>query len=490
MPNADTILELTVHDEVSSAAVGAAMRATITGLGLANDRATRVALVVEELVTESRAREANLGAIDTVKIMVDLHGDMVSIRVVDYRIPVSSADTRILSSRKLAAMGFIDRLHIANHGKEGNVAECRIRFQAPPDLASSGAEALDESTPAVSNDEAGKVEIRNMIPADVDGLIRCIFRCYGYSYRDEIIYQPTALRRLLRSGRMRSVVAVDQGGEVIGHASMTFASTTERIPEAGRLVVDPRYRGHHFAERLAAARAGVAADNGVPGLWAECVTNHVASQRNLIHLGAVEVGLLIGGSPSDVVTAGLASHNKGRRTLLAMYTLITTQEDPAANVTARLAPKLTELAQRLGTKRRVQTAIQPGTGHTKLTLELSMSAGVAHLRIDRIGADLVKRVAAELDSLIGFELGAVHLDLPLADVAAGWSIQSLEQLGFCWATWIPAARSEGDVLRLQRVGEHAVDVEHVVFARPEGQELADWVISEWNRVRRGAGTPG
>ena len=41
------------------------------------------------------------------------------------------------------------------------------------------------------------------------------------------------------------------------------------------------------------------------------------------------------------------------------------------------------------------------------------------------------------------------------------------------------------MLRLQRTGSHPVETEHIACARPEGEQVRDYVLADWRRVRRG-----
>ncbi|MEI8080462.1 MAG: GNAT family N-acetyltransferase [Actinomycetes bacterium] len=482
MPQVDSVLELTAHDQAPTSALAAPVRATISGLGVDPQRADQLATLVGELISEARSREPFSGSPEAIKVAIEVEGDVVAVTVTDFRLPVNANSTSHLQSRRLAAMGFTDHLHIASHGRDGNVAVCRIGLNEEKAANTDEIQQLDDTVePALPS---AAIHIRAMTVADVDSLIRCMFRCYGYSYPDDKLYQRKSLRKLLKSGQMISVIGTADDGEVVGHEAMTFASSVDRIPEAGRFVVDPRYRGHHLAERLADARAGLATERGIPGLWAECVTNHPASQLTEIHLGGHEVGLLIGGFTDDVEMAGLNVETRGRMTLMAMYTPIDKSRKVVSNVPEHLVPAFKRLTERLDLMRKFSTNVHAPTGSTKLTADINLGFGVAHLRIDRIGRDLVSRVASEIGTLIAFELGSTHLDISLADRHAPWAINALEQLGFCWASWIPNARDDGDVLRLQRIGEHSVDIAHIATARPEGREVADHVISEWERVRR------
>ncbi|MEI6622060.1 MAG: GNAT family N-acetyltransferase, partial [Actinomycetes bacterium] len=401
MPQVDSVLELTAHDQAPTAALGAPIRATISGLGVLPERADQLAVLVEELISEARSREPFSGSSDVIKIAIEVQGDVVAVTVTDFRIPVDSGSTSRLQSRRLAAMGFTDHLHIASHGRDGNVAVCRIAIGDENAANTDDIEQLDESAEPAQASAA--VTIRTMKTSDVGSLIRCMFRCYGYSYPDDKLYQPESLRRLLKSGQMISVIAVAEDGEVVGHEAMTFASSVDRIPEAGRFVVDPRFRGHHLAERLADARAGLATELGIPGLWAECVTNHPASQLTEIHLGGHEVGLLIGGFVGDVEMAGLSVQTRGRMTLMAMYTPIDKSRKISSHVPEHLLPAFKRLTGRLDLQRKFVTAVNAPTGSTKITVDINLGFGVAHLRIDRIGRDLVSRIASEIGTLIAFE---------------------------------------------------------------------------------------
>jgi hypothetical protein len=152
------------------------------------------------------------------------------------------------------------------------------------------------------------------------------------------------------------------------------------------------------------------------------------------------------------------------------------------------ADLLGELQAELGLARTVARAEKPSSGTSRLRAIVVPDSGVAHIRVEHLGADVLTRVAHELDGLDAFDLGAVHLDVPLAEPGAGAAVTDLERLGFCYAAWLPDFAPSGDVLRLQRVGSHPVEVEHIICARSQGERIRDYVIADWHRVRRGGVT--
>ena len=268
---------------------------------------------------------------------------------------------------------------------------------------------------------------------------------------------------------MRSVVAVTPDGTVVGHCAVFVERKGDPVPESGRLVVDPRYRGHHLAERMATVRRELAGEHGFPGIWAEAVTNHPSSQREVIKLGGVEVGLLIGGSPAAVRMAGFANANEGRRSLIVTYTPLA----PVArtiHVPERHAAIVGELAGAAGTRARDRDGgVRATAGHARISTKVTPQTGVAHVRVAHAGADLASKVADELEGLDAFDLGAVHLDVPLDEPARRRGDRGARGARFRLRGLDPRLRADGDIVRLQRVGSHPVDVEHVVCARPGGR---------------------
>lgn len=492
-PSPPPDLELRLGPEAPASAAGAAVRAVALESGVTSERATRLRALVEQLVVESRSREAVGGAEDIV-VRVRHTGSTLQVEMQDRRLPLDPAEARASRARRLVALGFADHLHLAAAGPDGNVAT----FAVGPDeveLAEGGG-PLPDDVDRVSDEVADGVVVREMVAADAVGLARCVYRCYGYSYLDPMMYRPARIRRALGSGAMRSVVAVTADGEVVGHIAVTFERPGDPVPEGGRLVVDPRFRGRHLAERLAAGRAAMVEGLGLPGMWMECVANHPFSQREVLATGGSETGFLVGAQPATVHMEGVPNASRGRHSLVAMYVPSSDPGPSVLHVPPRHAGFLRELVGRMGLDREVRTG--PGdegpgaTGApaadaatTTMSVGVEAPVGLAHLRVGTVGADLAERIADELEGLADFDLAVVHLDLPLCDPATAGAVEPLERLGFFWGAWVPCFSPAGDVLRLQRVGDRPVDHDHVECARPEGEAVRDHVLDEWRRVLHG-----
>jgi hypothetical protein len=480
---------------------GTAIEAQAVHSGLPPVRAAQLRVLVERLITEGRSREAVPGDTD---VEVRLHHGPGHLRVEvrDRRLPLTAAETKRSQARRLAAIGFADRIRIGRDGERGNRAEVEVRldtddsvadFVEPHDIGGPDT----PRPPRVGEAEAAALEVREMSPSDAAGLARCIYRCYGYTYLNPMMYRPRQIAAALRTGQMTSVVAVTPDGEVVGHMALTFDHSGDPVPEAGKLVVDPRYRGYHLSDRLAEHRKAVAVEMELPGYWLECVTNHPYSQKEALATGGVETGLLLGMTPSSSEMTGVENFSGGRHALIPCYVPLPADLDKDAqagrsrqvHVPARHAELVDRLYGALGLRREVRIDPAPaGTdrvGDTVLTTDVTPAAGRAHLRVASIGDDLGERVAQELEGLMAFEVATTHVDLPLWQPAAAAAVEALEPLGFFWAALVPCFGAGGDVLRLQRLGDHPVQTEGIVCARAEAEQMRDVVLAEWHRVQRG-----
>ena len=467
-------------------AVATAVRACAIGNGVGVERSTKLQVLVEELLREARRREVVVGD-EAIDVEVVFDGGTFLVRVLDSRLPLTSREVRQLGSRRLVAMGFADALSTRYRPSEGNLAECSLDLTRA-DGRTIGDEVIGPDAPDAPDEVADHLAIGPLEAADIPDLIRCVYRCYGYTYCEPAFYDERHIRRLLAAGLMHSVVAKTMEGEVVGHCALTFAPGG-LVPEAGRMIVDPRFRGHHLAEQLAAARNDRAIELGVTGVLCHCVSNHTGSQVTALRRGAVEVGVLIGATDPATSMPGLPDGGVGRGGLVVMYNRCGPPSSSTLVAPKRHAPMLRAMADELGLERSIETARhEPSEERTVASSAVSwVDGGRATIEVTTIGHDLLDVAADALEGFEGLDLPFVSVELPGADPSAAWAIDELERDGFTFASWLPDARRTGDVLCLQRVSDRVVDLEGIRCARPEGEQLRDAVIAAWLRVREVVG---
>jgi RimJ/RimL family protein N-acetyltransferase len=322
-------------------------------------------------------------------------------------------------------------------------------------------------------------EIRRLTVEDIPQLIECIRRCYGDSYPFHDMYDPVALQKIVDDKMMYSVVAQHPDGHLIGHCALTFDSTHNTTPEAGKMVVDPDYRGHHIAESMAKMRIDIAKELDLVGFWTDCVTNHPYSQHEMIAFGAQETGMLLGASPSREM-AGLQNFTDTRMSFLSCYLplkeLISTIYLPQHHLDF-----VGDLAQQINVKRTIVQSNAIGTGKSEFNIRVNSETQTANIKVLHIGEDFSSEISTELAKLESFNLAFVMLNLPISQESAALAFSQLEDMGFFWGAWLPNYSAQGDVLRLQKLHE-SVNVDEIICARPQGENIKQYVISEWNRV--------
>lgn len=322
-------------------------------------------------------------------------------------------------------------------------------------------------------------EIRLLKVADIPQLIDCIKRCYGDSYPFHEMYDPVALQKMVDDKHMHSVVAQHPDGHLIGHCALTFDGTNNTTPEAGKMIVDPDFRGHHIAEAMAKKRIEIAQELDLVGFWTDCVTNHPYSQDEMIAFGAQETGVLLGAAPSREM-AGLQNFTDTRMSFLSCYLPLKEQ------VNTIYLPKnhidfVSDLAKKIKVNRKIAQSSVLGSDKSEYIVTVNPETQMANIKVQHIGEDFSSAISSELEKLEPQNLAFTMLNLPISQAAAALAFSQLEEMGFFWGAWLPNYSAQGDVLRLQKLHE-SVNVDEIICARAQGEDMKKYVISEWNRV--------
>ncbi len=317
---------------------------------------------------------------------------------------------------------------------------------------------------------------------DLSQLIDCVRRCYGESYPNKVMYDISQLEEIIDNKLMHSVVAKLGDGQIVGHCALTFDGIHNVSPEAGKMMVDPNFRGQHIAEIMAKKRIEIAKELSLPGFWTECVTNHPYSQHEMIAFNAKETGLFIGDTPATISMKGLENHPDTRMSLLTFY-LQLNDRPHTIFMPAQHVDHAKVLVKDLNLQRNIVSTNIAATGQTTFHSVINSSIQTANIAIDRIGGDLVNAVKDELAKLEALNLASIYLDIPIEQETAAEAYLELESIGFFWGSWMPNFSIKGDSLRLQKIYQ-PVNVDTIICAREQGYNIKNYVLSEWQRVSK------
>ena len=140
----------------------------------------------------------------------------------------------------------------------GNVARCDLRLDPQRLGAASGLVERDRR-PRTLRRRATRTPRRSRSASCAPRMRRsssaASTAATATRYIDPLLYDPQGIARALEREEMVSVVAAAPDGTIAGHSAVLTDEPGDRVPEAGKLVVDPRYRGHGLAVKLADAAA-------------------------------------------------------------------------------------------------------------------------------------------------------------------------------------------------------------------------------------------
>jgi hypothetical protein len=301
---------------------------------------------------------------------------------------------------------------------------------------------------------------------------------YGDSYVHPEVYHPDQVNRLNQTGELVSAVALDAGGQVVGHYALERPGLGA-IAEEGEALVLPEHRHHHVMEALRGLLEEEAYRLRLTGLFGQAVTNHVFSQQVWERFDVRVCGLSLGASPRSL--RNLAQPLPQRMSLLLGFKYLC----PPASVAVYAPPQHRAICARIYDQLRVPVEFHdpgPAEGPEQVSVKNSPELREALIQVEQVGAETaaeVCRTRRALCETCGAE--AVFLELPLAQAGTPELCQAVEQDGFFFSGIGPCFGAVGDVLRLQFLNvdlDFAVLQFHGLFAH----ELAAYVARERERV--------
>lgn len=482
VPGAERALaRLTIPaEEVNLSAILNLVRDVAARQGLDGRAVERLSFVLEEAcanVIESAYSPGEAGTIDVVvarqpgKLLVALEDQGLPF---DFRAFEKEEQS---SLAELLARAFPGEIRCINLGRRGNRVEFLHDLPAQAGLQHVAEEEIARAATATPADASEPLTPRLMDPAEVEGLIRCLYRSYGYTYPADFMYDPNRVAELLRHGLMISCVAANRAGEIVGHLGLTLDRPDAQVAESGQAIVDPRYRGHQLFEHIKTFLKEHARERGMFGFYSEAVAVHPYSQKGNLALGARETGVLLGYSPAGVAFKKIETARPQRQSVVLFYLKVNESPVREHYLPAAHADVIRRVYERAGLARTLlpAPAVAPAAGPARVDVKVRADANHAFLQVRAAGEDLEAVVAFRLRELRVRPVDCVYLDLPMGDAAVMAAAPRLEGTGFFFGGVIPEV-AEGDVLRLQYLNNVAIHPEQVHTASDFGKELLEYVL--------------
>ena len=288
------------------------------------------------------------------------------------------------------------------------------------------------------------LELRNLAASDAEQLVACFRDCYGGTYANENFYDHRAIEQMVESGRLRSVVAINEG-ELVGHTGLTIHHADAIAVEAGNTVVSPSMRGQGLLARLGEALRDRTIQEGFVGYVHYPTTAHEIMQKSATRGAGRETGIMLAYIPEETEYSNF-EQSKARLAATIVYQPIVDTPLRKSYLPTKYAQTIRALATALELNRRFLEPHSPRRGTSQINQTKLKRRNLLQLSIDRVGNDLPARIL----ELAGGTEDIVHADINLGDPGVNYAIDVLSAHGFVYCGWFPNF-GENDVLRLQRI---------------------------------------
>lgn len=427
-------------------------------VGLSDAKALRLALAVDELVTDVvRFAFPGVEATFTVTFRADLSTAEVIIHergepFDPARHPFDPA--RAAREGQFDGAGFaliehcVDDFVFLNRGREGK------EFRIVQHIAAQHIAELHATDPDGTADvDDPSYTLSRVTPEDAEDIAKLIYRTYGYTYAKEDLYYPDRIERALENGEKFGVVARTDRGRAVGYFAILLPPDSP-IGEVGEAVVDVGHRRRGLMKHMLRALIDEAEARNLTVVFGEAVTVHDISQRVNHHFGMMSTALLLGLFPQERFV-GLHDELTQPITVVIDARPLVPYDTVTAYLPAPYADLLRAIYDALGASG-IQSGPAPATPPSDLPDVTAMDAQIRYTYnhavfvIERPGQDLSAQVQQALDDLEEENITVACADLPLDDPRTPAATEQLRSIGFVFAGLMPRFHHGRDHLRLQR----------------------------------------
>ena len=455
----DQILHLPNHANVIGPTTDYAYKWGLN-VGLSDEKALRLALAVDELVTDVvrfafPGEEATFDVtfrsdLSTAEVIIHERGEPFDPSRYTY------SPQKALEEDNFDGAGFalirhcVDDFAFLNRGREGK--EFRI-------VQLIESEHVAELHPSESPDpDADRDDVEYSLaavqPTDAEDVAKLIYRTYGYTYAKEDLYYPERIERAIEQGEKFGVIVRSNSGRAVGYFAV-LRSGDSTIGEVGEAVVDVNHRRRGLMKRMLRALIDQANERGLSGVFGEAVTVHDISQRVNHHFGMMSTALLLGLFPPERFR-GLFDERTQPITIVIDFRPLVPYETVTAYLPAPYEGLLRQIYDALDVDDLRVPSPSQATSRDQLPATTKMDARIRYTYnhaifvIDVAGQDLAAQVDQAIMDLEDEDMAVACVDLPLDDPATPAATELLRESGFVFAGLMPRFHQDRDYLRLQR----------------------------------------
>ncbi|MGN0191040.1 MAG: hypothetical protein ACI39U_05230 [Candidatus Cryptobacteroides sp.] len=343
---------------------------------------------------------------------------------------------------------------------------------------------IEDSGEAPRPDPDGRLELRQIRADEMEKLVQCLYKVFGYTYSAEIVYHPDLLREQLAGGLYKGFVAVNGRGDIVAHTSMLKSSEDASICECGQAFVSPEYEHRGLFLRLKSMLMEEAERIGLKGVYSSAVTGHPYTQAANLKLGCIETGLELSYIPNNLKSIIQREGEEQRQAVMSYFKPTGDQLPMDVYVPEQHRGIIEDSYRHLGLQR---TLLQ--VSDSTLAEESSEIEEIAktewnqlHINIIRSGYDLGERIRRTIRRALANGIAVIYVPIDLTKSYAPATVEVLEAEGFVYSGIMPYEVHGCDTIRLQYIADTELNPDYIIAAGEWGSRIKNYVIEQLQRV--------
>lgn len=329
-----------------------------------------------------------------------------------------------------------------------------------------------------------KLELRQIRADEMEKLVQCLYKVFGYTYSAEAVYHPDLLREQLAGGLYRGFVAVNSRGDIVAYTSMQKSSADAAICECGQAFVSPEYEHRGLFMKLKSMLMEEAANLGLKGVYSSAVTGHPYTQEANLKLGCIETGLELSYIPSNLKSIIKREGENQRQAVMSFFKPTGAQSSMDVYVPEHHRGIIEDTYKHLGLQRNLLTA--PSSTLADESSELEEIAKTEwnqlYVNIINAGYDLRERIRRTIRRALANGIAVIYVPIDLTARSAPATVEALEAEGFLYSGIMPCECQGHDTLRLQYIADTELNPDYIIAAGEWGAQIKNYVMKELQRV--------
>ena len=286
-----------------------------------------------------------------------------------------------------------------------------------------------------------------------------------------------------KTGELCSLVAVNQGSEVLGHCALKFAPGREKIAEIGVLFVKPGLRGHGIGSNLWKAGVDLAITKKLDGIYARSVTNHKASQLIAKKNGFKDCALFLALFPNSVELKSMGGIQKNKMSGMFQWLKLNSVQTKELEIPTRYIRIVKELYDQLNIsvefvniKKTLSTGKEPLMRFRRNKI---FNIGSIHIEATcDMPETILPVISNNLRRMLSEKLDVIYIYINTEHYGAASIIEYCAQSGFVFSGIAPCFFSNGDALVLQYINVIFDPFKDIETCSETKNPLLDYIYKE------------